>query len=188
MTKKVKYLLTTLSDRTKFAMVSIGYLLRQPKYLACFIVSLFLFLYVLSFFKNGSSNFLLLFSGISFGAKMELRGYHDGLNDAMEQLGFDTVSDRVYAVPDESAEGYDPADLVHFIDAEVQDQPPDIVAPGFRKRAFPADQHAFVSVAERFYGGTEPLLHSVQAVQHPVKPGNLPVQPFRKPLRPAAFG
>ncbi len=74
MTKKVKYLLTTLSDRTKFAMVSIGYLLRQPKYLACFIVSLFLFLYVLSFFKNGSSNFLLLFSGISFGAKMELLG------------------------------------------------------------------------------------------------------------------
>ena len=89
---------------------------------------------------------------------------------------------------DDFPEGYDPADLVHFIDAEVQDQPPDIVAPGFRKRAFPADQHAFVSVAERFYGGTEPLLHSVQAVQYPVKPGNLPVQPFCKPLRPAAFG
>ena len=72
--KKVKYLLSTLADRTKFAIVSIGYLLRRPKYLACFLVSLFLFLYILSFFKNGNGNLLLLFSGISFGMKMELLG------------------------------------------------------------------------------------------------------------------
>lgn len=73
-TKKVKYLLSTLADRTKFAIVSIGYLLRRPKYLACFLISLFLFLYILSFFKNGNGNLLLLFSGISFGMKMELLG------------------------------------------------------------------------------------------------------------------
>lgn len=72
--KKVKYLLSTLADRTKFAIVSIGYLLRRPKYLACFLISLFLFLYILSFFKNGNGNLLLLFSGISFGMKMELLG------------------------------------------------------------------------------------------------------------------
>jgi len=73
-TKKVEYLLSTLADRTKFAMVSIGYLLRRPKYLICFIVSLFLFLYILSFFKSGNGNLLLLFSGIPFGMKMELLG------------------------------------------------------------------------------------------------------------------
>ncbi|MBR3221208.1 MAG: LamG domain-containing protein [Kiritimatiellae bacterium] len=32
-----------------------------------------------------------------FGARLEIRGYHDGLNDALAQLGFDIESDRVYA-------------------------------------------------------------------------------------------
>lgn len=73
-TKKVEYLLSTLADRTKFAMVSIGYLLRRPKYLICFIVSLFLFSYILSFFKSGNGNLLLLFSGIPFSMKIELLG------------------------------------------------------------------------------------------------------------------
>ncbi|MBR2839552.1 MAG: LamG domain-containing protein [Kiritimatiellae bacterium] len=36
-------------------------------------------------------------SGEEFGARLEVRGYHDGLNDAMSQLGFDVESDRVYA-------------------------------------------------------------------------------------------
>ncbi|MBQ3342636.1 MAG: hypothetical protein IJG84_12120, partial [Kiritimatiellae bacterium] len=36
--------------------------------------------------------------GKAFGARLEIRGYHDGLNDAMTQLGFNKVnSDRVYA-------------------------------------------------------------------------------------------
>ena len=73
-TKKVRYLLTTLADRTKFAMISIGYLLRQPKYSVCFIASLFLFLLILSFFKNGNGNLLLLLSGISLSMKIELLG------------------------------------------------------------------------------------------------------------------
>ena len=34
---------------------------------------------------------------LEFGAKLEIRGYHDGLNDAMKLLGFDVQPDIVYA-------------------------------------------------------------------------------------------
>ncbi len=72
--KKAKTLVETIADRTKFEMVSIGYLLRQLKYLASFLISLVVFLYILSFFKNGNGNWLLLCSGLDFGAKMEVLG------------------------------------------------------------------------------------------------------------------
>ena len=40
--------------------------------------------------------------GSEFTAKLEIRGYHEGLNDAMEQLGFsDVESDLIYAEYDE---------------------------------------------------------------------------------------
>ena len=42
--------------------------------------------------------------GIPFGAKMEIRGFHDGLNDAAAQLGFDITSDRVYATATTNAD------------------------------------------------------------------------------------
>ena len=35
--------------------------------------------------------------GAEFTAKLEIRGYHEGLNDAMAQLGFDAEPDRIYA-------------------------------------------------------------------------------------------
>ena len=39
--------------------------------------------------------------GVAFDARKEVRGYHDGLNDALPQLGIASVkSDRIYAVED----------------------------------------------------------------------------------------
>lgn len=72
--KKISNLATTAIDRAKFAALSIWTLFKRPKYLASFIISLFVFLYILSFFKDGSGNWLLLCSGLSFGSKMEVLG------------------------------------------------------------------------------------------------------------------
>ena len=72
--KKFYNLVTTAIDRAKFAVSSIWMLLKRPKYLASFLVSLFVFLYILSFFKDGSGNWLLLCSNLSFGAKLEVLG------------------------------------------------------------------------------------------------------------------
>ncbi len=73
-TKKLGTLLTTAYDRAKFALSGVGMLLKRPKYLAVFIVSLLIFLYILTFFKNGTSNWALLWSGVSFGTKMGILG------------------------------------------------------------------------------------------------------------------
>lgn len=72
--KKARYLATTAADRSKFAVVSIGFLLKQPSYLASFLISLFAFLYILSFFKDGTGNWLLLCSGLPIGDKMGVLG------------------------------------------------------------------------------------------------------------------
>ena len=72
--KKIYNLVTTAIDRAKFAVSSIWMLLKRPKYLASFLVSLFVFLYILSFFKDGNGNWLLLCSNLSFGAKLEVLG------------------------------------------------------------------------------------------------------------------
>ena len=55
-------------------MVSVGYLLKQPKYLVSFLVSLFVFLYILSFFKDGTGNWLLLCSNLPFADKLGVLG------------------------------------------------------------------------------------------------------------------
>ena len=71
---KLKDLWETFIDRCKFAMVGTFELLKRPKYLAVFIVSLIVFLFVLSFFKDGDSNWVLLTSGLDFGRKMQVLG------------------------------------------------------------------------------------------------------------------
>lgn len=71
---KIKDLWETLCDRCKFAMVGTFELLKRPKYLAAFIISLVVFLFVLSFFKDGDSNWVLLTSGLDFGRKMQVLG------------------------------------------------------------------------------------------------------------------
>ena len=72
--KKISNLTTTAIDRAKFAALSIWALFKRPKYLASFIISLFVFLYILSFFKDGNGNWLLLCSGLPFSSKMEVLG------------------------------------------------------------------------------------------------------------------
>jgi len=72
--KKLQDWFTTGVDRAKFALVGAGYLFRNPKYVAVFIVSLLVMLYILSFFRDGAGNWQLLFSGLPFGRKMEMLG------------------------------------------------------------------------------------------------------------------
>lgn len=70
----LKSLLEAISDRCKLAMIGIGQLLKRPKYLVAFLVSLFIFLFILSFFKDGNSNWSLLTSGLGFSQKMAVIG------------------------------------------------------------------------------------------------------------------
>ena len=72
--KKISHWFTSGVDRAQFALVGAGYLLRRPKYLAIFIVSLLIMLYILSFFKDGAGNWQLLCSGLPFGKKLEMLG------------------------------------------------------------------------------------------------------------------
>ena len=72
--KKVSYWFTTGVDRAKFALTGVGYLFRRPKYVAVFIVSLLIMLYILSFFRDGAGNWQLLCSGLPFERKMEMMG------------------------------------------------------------------------------------------------------------------
>ena len=72
--KRVKYFATTALDRAKFSLVSIGYLLKRPAYLLSFLVALFVFLYLLSFFKDGMSNWSLLCSNLPLGSKLNILG------------------------------------------------------------------------------------------------------------------
>lgn len=64
----------TAFDRTRFALSSLGTILRKPKYLVLFLVTLVFFLYFLSFFKDGNTNLQLIFSGLDFGRKLEVLG------------------------------------------------------------------------------------------------------------------
>lgn len=69
-----KQLFETFTDRCKLAMVGTFELLKRPKYLAAGLISLVIFLFILSFFKDGDSNWLLLTSGLDMGRKMEVIG------------------------------------------------------------------------------------------------------------------
>ncbi len=66
--------LETASDQSKLALAGIRQLLRRPKYLATFLISLLLFLFILNFFKDGNTNWTLITSGLEFSRKMEVLG------------------------------------------------------------------------------------------------------------------
>ncbi len=70
----LKQIFEKISDHCKIAMMGISQLLKRPKYLVAFLVSLFIFLFILSFFKDGNSNWTLVTSGLDFGRKMEVIG------------------------------------------------------------------------------------------------------------------
>ena len=69
-----KSILETVSDRCKMALIGTSQLLKRQKYLIAFLVSLFIFLFILSFFKDGNTNWALMTSGLDFGRKMEVLG------------------------------------------------------------------------------------------------------------------
>lgn len=71
---KLRNFFEMIADRSKFALVGTGQLLKRPKYLISFIVSLIIFLYILSFFRDGSGNWQLLTSGLELGRKFEVLG------------------------------------------------------------------------------------------------------------------
>lgn len=72
--KNPKDFFSQLGDRAKLAFVGCGYCLRRPKYLTVFIVSWVAFAYIFTFFRDGMSNWNLLFSGITPEQKMGLLG------------------------------------------------------------------------------------------------------------------
>jgi len=64
----------TIADRSKFALVSTGYILKKPKYLGILLLSFFIFIYFLTFFRDGSSNWQLIWSGLGLDRKMTVLG------------------------------------------------------------------------------------------------------------------
>jgi hypothetical protein len=64
----------TISDRTKFALVSTSYVIRKPKYLIVCLLTFLIFLFFLTFFRDGNSNWQLLWSGLPLGRKLEVLG------------------------------------------------------------------------------------------------------------------
>jgi hypothetical protein len=70
----IRKIAETIADRSKFALVSTGYILKKPKYLIAFLLSLLLFIYFLTFFRDGSSNWQLIWSGLGLDRKLEVLG------------------------------------------------------------------------------------------------------------------
>lgn len=70
----IRKIVETIADRSKFALISTGYLLRRPKYLCAFIVSFIVVLYIFTFFRDGDSNWQLIWSGLGIGDKLDVMG------------------------------------------------------------------------------------------------------------------
>lgn len=70
----IRRLIETAVDRFKFACMSTGRIIRRPKAIALFLLSLLFFLYFLTFFRDGSSNWQLIWSGLGFDRKLEVLG------------------------------------------------------------------------------------------------------------------
>ena len=49
-------------------------LLKKPAYLATFLIASFVFAYVFTFFKDGTMNWSLVFSGLDFSEKLKILG------------------------------------------------------------------------------------------------------------------
>ena len=88
---------------------------------------------------------------------------------------------------DQFPEHFDSARQVDLRCAEVHGQPCDMVPLCLRKRAFPAEEDTFLSIAEGFQGRPEPLLHPRESVQRHGRIWQVPFQLFSQPCPPAAF-
>ena len=69
---RLKDLFLQALDQIKLGGIGVAYLLSFKKYLLLFVFSWLFFLFFLTFFKDGSGNLALLFSGISIGQKFSL--------------------------------------------------------------------------------------------------------------------
>ncbi|MBR0134204.1 hypothetical protein IJM16_02980 [Candidatus Saccharibacteria bacterium] len=71
---KLKNLFETFVDRCKFAVVGFKYLLTRRRYVIALVISILVFLYILSQLQNNGANWQLLWSGLDFGSKMQVLG------------------------------------------------------------------------------------------------------------------
>ncbi|MCL1839587.1 hypothetical protein FWF89_01110 [Candidatus Saccharibacteria bacterium] len=69
---KVRNVLELWVDDTKMALVGIGMVMRRPKYVLIGVAAFLFFGYILTMFKDGTSTWSLLWSGIGFGDKVLL--------------------------------------------------------------------------------------------------------------------
>ncbi|MBR3163973.1 hypothetical protein IKF15_01575 [Candidatus Saccharibacteria bacterium] len=72
--KKIRNWLDERGLRIKLAILSTSALLKRPRYLCVFLLSWYVILYFLSFFRDGSGNWSLLWSNLGLGAKWQLLG------------------------------------------------------------------------------------------------------------------
>ena len=70
----IRKIAETVADRTRFALLSLAELFKQPRYLITAIVVFLVFLYILTFFRDGGSNWQLICSGLPFGDKLGVLG------------------------------------------------------------------------------------------------------------------
>ena len=72
--KSFKHWLGVFGDKALLALVGAKGLLKIPAYLAAFLTASFVFAYVFTFFKDGTMNWSLVFSGLDFSEKLKILG------------------------------------------------------------------------------------------------------------------
>lgn len=70
----IRKIIETVTDRTKFALLSLAELVKKPRNLITGIVAFLIFFYLLTFFRDGGSNWQLIWSGLPFGDKLNVLG------------------------------------------------------------------------------------------------------------------
>ena len=70
--KRIRNLFDEFQFRLKLTILSLGELLKKPRYIAVFLISWYAILYILTFFRDGSGNWSLRVSNLSFSSKIQL--------------------------------------------------------------------------------------------------------------------
>lgn len=70
----IRKVIETVSDRSKFAILSLAEIAKRPKYLIVGILAFLVFIYLLTFFRDGSTNWQLIWSGIPVSDKVGILG------------------------------------------------------------------------------------------------------------------
>ena len=70
----IRKIIETVADHAKFALLSLAELFKRPRYLITAIVVFLVSLYILTFFRDGGSNWQLICSGLPFGDKLGVLG------------------------------------------------------------------------------------------------------------------